>query len=313
MMDLSGYPLLNRIVTRQLELWPQHSEYLSKSFQDRPEDVLAVCEKACSLMLRLADRLSTGLDGLCEDYRYLCTEIVLPEELFFRRHNRYRLSSFEDANRECYSNTQMMNRYMNGLLLSYVLWDNHSRAVAHYVKSYISTLPDRSDHLEIGPGHGLLLYFAASDPRVGSVSAWDIAPASITNTKAALEAMGVSRPVTLTLRNLFDFDPHSDAQRFDSIIMSEILEHLEDPTAALRAAHNWLRPGGTIWINVPANSPAPDHLFLVNSFEHACELVEAAGLKVVDSAAYPMSGTTLEKARKRRLAVSCVVTGRRES
>jgi len=93
--------------------------------------------------------------------------------------------------------------------------------------------------------------------------------------------------------------------------MSEILEHLEDPVAALKAASKWLRPGGCLWINVPANSPAPDHIFLVNNVEHAAQLARDAGLEVVDSKAFPMSGTTLEKAIKRKQAVSCVVTTRK--
>jgi trans-aconitate methyltransferase len=124
-----------------------------------------------------------------------------------------------------------------------------------------------------------------------------------------LHALGVDRPADLTLQNMFEA-PASD-RRYDSIVMSEILEHLEDPVAALKAASAWLRPGGTIWVNVPANSPAPDHIFLVQSPEHACELVESAGLEVVGSHAFPMTGATLEKARKRKLAISCVVVGRK--
>ncbi len=93
--------------------------------------------------------------------------------------------------------------------------------------------------------------------------------------------------------------------------MSEILEHLEDPSAALKAAMKWLKPGGTIWVNVPANSPAPDHIFLVESPEHACEIVRAAGLAVVASKGFPMTGATLERARKHKLAISCVVVGRK--
>jgi hypothetical protein len=73
----------------------------------------------------------------------------------------------------------------------------------------------------------------------------------------------------------------------------------------------WLKPGGTIWVNVPANSPAPDHIFLVNSPEHACDIVRSAGLEVVHSQGFPMTGATLEKARHRKLAISCVVVGRK--
>ena len=72
-----------------------------------------------------------------------------------------------------------------------------------------------------------------------------------------------------------------------------------------------LKPGGYVWINVPANSPAPDHIYLVDSPEAACDLVRDAGFEVADWTAFPMSGTTLEKARKRKTAISCIVLGRK--
>lgn len=69
--------------------------------------------------------------------------------------------------------------------------------------------------------------------------------------------------------------------------------------------------GGYLWINVPANSPAPDHIFLFEDVQHACAIAQEGGLEVVESQAFPMSGATLERAIKKKLAVSCVVTTRK--
>ncbi len=92
--------------------------------------------------------------------------------------------------------------------------------------------------------------------------------------------------------------------------MSEILEHLEDPVGALRAAAAWMRPGGWLWINVPVNSPAPDHIFLLRTPEEAVELVRAAGFTPVDTAFYPMTGRTLDETRRENLTISVIVTAR---
>ena len=308
MTDLSSYPALSRLLGRVASLWPEHQDYIDRSFADRNANVMAVSERVASCALRLADHMEGGLDGLCADYRFLCEQIVLPEEMHFRRNNRYRLSSFADAQRECYDNAPFMGRYMNGLLISNVIWNNHAHAITHYVSTYLPGLRAGFDLLELGPGHGLFVYFAASNPNAGSVSGWDISPTSIAHTRMALATLGVEKPVRLEQQNLFEAP--DDDRRFDAIVMSEILEHLEDPVAALQAAKARLRPGGSIWVNVPANSPAPDHIFLVQSPEHACELVQAAGLEVAASEAFPMTGATLEKARKRQLAISCVVVAR---
>jgi len=299
------------LISRLLELWPHHGDYVDKSFADRSPEVTATSEQIASCVLKLAGHTAGGLDGLCNDYRFLCEKIVLPEELYFRRHDRYRLSAFADALRECYTNAPYMARYMNGLLISNVVWHNHAQAISSYMREYLPSLGDHTDYLEIGPGHGLFLYFAAACPTIATVSGWDVSPTSIEHTRTALSALGVTRPVNLTQQNMFEIEPGSYPQRFDSIVMSEILEHLEDPIAALKAAAAWLRPGGSIWVNVPANSPAPDHIFLVHDLEHACDIVRSGGFEVTASHEFPMTGATLEKARKRKLALSCVVVGRK--
>jgi 2-polyprenyl-3-methyl-5-hydroxy-6-metoxy-1,4-benzoquinol methylase len=309
--DFSNFPSLDKLAASIGSLWPEHAAYLDKSFAKRPPGIMGVSEQVASCVLRLASHVEGGLTRLCNDYRFLCEKIVLPEEFYFRRHDAYRLSSFADALRECYANAPFMERYMNGLMVSYAIWNNHAHAIASYALEYLPSLSSGSDLLEIGPGHGLLLFFAAKSEFVGSVSGWDVSPTSIAQTRHALDLLAVTRPVTLTLQNLFEADPAGQTRPFDAIIMSEILEHLEQPVEALKASAQWLRPGGSIWVNVPANSPAPDHIFLVRSPAHAEDLVREAGLEVVASHAFPMTGTTLEKARKGKLAISCVVVGRR--
>jgi len=311
MIDPTTLPQLSALIG-DIELrWPEHKSYLNKSFAGRSAEVLTVSEQLSDIVRRLARHTVGGIENLCDDYRFLCESIVLPEELYFRRHGTYRLTSFEDANRECYANAEFMNRYMNGLLVSGVVWDNHAHALAYFVNRYLPRLEPGTNHLEIGPGHGIFLYFAAQSDCIDSIAGWDVSPTSINNTRHALAALGVTRQVDLQLQNLFEVGVANPGGKFDSIVMSEILEHLEDPVAALRAATAWLRPGGLLWINVPANSPAPDHIFLVQSLEHAASIAQKAGLEVVDRVAYPMSGTTLEKAVKRKLAVSCVLTARK--
>lgn len=200
---------------------------------------------------------------------------------------------------------------MNGLLLSDVLWANHASAFDHFVNAYLPQVQAGSEHLEIGTGHGIFLYFAAQTSQIAAVHGWDVSQTSIDHTRAALDTLDLSKPVQLTRQDLFDAEQAPEGGRFDSVVMSEILEHLEDPVAALQSVSRWMKPGGQIWINVPANSPAPDHIFLFESVEHACDIARQGGLEIVESAAFPMSGATLERAIKRKLSVSCIVTARK--
>jgi 2-polyprenyl-3-methyl-5-hydroxy-6-metoxy-1,4-benzoquinol methylase len=300
-------------VAETLARWPEHIRYLTKSLDNRSENVLETSERLAEIVLKLAESETEDLDRAVADYRFLCEEIVLPEELFFRREGRYRLSTFAQANAEVYENGPFMDRYMNGLLFSNVIWHNHAHAMNNYLMDYLPGLAEDARHLEIGPGHGIFLYLAACAPNVRSVTGWDLSPASIAKTAHALETLGAPQPVQLVQQDMFDVGEPAAADMFDSIVMSEILEHVEDPVAALRSAARSLRPGGRIWINVPANSPSPDHIFLVNSPAHAEEIVRDAGLDVVASAAYPMMGASLEKAARNLLSVSCVITAQKPS
>lgn len=54
----------------------------------------------------------------------------------------------------------------------------------------------------------------------------------------------------LLLQDMFLAAVPSPDSLFDSLVMSEILEHLEEPVAALRAARRVLRSGGLLFVNV---------------------------------------------------------------
>jgi len=41
------------------------------------------------------------------------------------------------------------------------------------------------------------------------------------------------------------------AEPFDVVVLSNVIEHLPDPVAALQTVHRLLRPGGQVWISCP--------------------------------------------------------------
>ena len=313
LVDAQEYPGLARIITEIVHLWPKHERYLAANMAERDADLLVHSERLAQIIIALSDQHDGGLAGLAGDYRFLCEDVTLPEEMFFRRNGRYRLSRFEDALAQVYANSAYMTRYMNGLLVSDVIWINHCRCMKHYAEVFLPSARPGARLLEIGPGHGLLLQLAAENTRIGEIVAWDVSDASLKLAHHTLETLRAPRMAHFEKRNIFDaaiMDP-ANAQSFDAIVFSEVLEHVEDPLQALKVLFHLCKPGGRVWINVPANSPAPDHLFLINEPKEAADLVEKAGFQVVETQSYPMSGVTLERAIRQKLTVSCVVVGQR--
>ena len=298
-VDPVGYPALSSLIELQLRVWPAHEVFLKTRFEHAD---LGFAEKLAGLVGQATD----SLEELAVDYRWFCDRMN-EEELHFRRTGAYRLSTFADANREVYSNAEFMRRYMNGQLLSHIWWDNHARVIQYYANGFLHDNRDGYRHLEIGPGHGLLLYLAATDPRCASASGWDVSETSIAATRLMLTRLGITRDVPLITRDLMG--DHETESRFDSIVVSEVCEHLEDPRSALVKLGGYLAPGGRLFVNVPINSPAPDHIYLLRTPEEGVDLVRSAGLEVVSTTLYPMTGLSERRARKLRATISCIVVG----
>lgn len=309
MLDHARYPKTNRIAATLASTWPDHTRFLEQSFASRNEVLMESTERHAEMILQIIGS-ERALVNYCADYRYLCDRLM-EEELFFRRNERYRLSRFDEALADVYSNGEFMGRYMNFLLLSHVLWDNHARAMAYFEDKYLPILPIGTDHLEVGPGHGLLLQIACNVPNISSVTGWDVSQTSIDQAHNCLAAMGGRRQVTLTMQNLFEAPLGTKGgKQFGSVVLAEVLEHLEDPAAALKAMARHMHPGGYLWIHVPINSPAPDHIYLLRTPEEAVDLVRAGGFDPIETAFFPMTGQTLQRARKLSLTISAVITAR---
>lgn len=295
-------PATRRLVDAVLASWPQHQKYLGKSFADRDEATAALAERTASLIELLVDG---DYGAPVRGYRWMC-DMVMGEELAFRRSGQYRHSTFAEVNEAVYQNRDDMAAYMDGLLASSVLWSQHARTMAFYVQRFLGQNGDGYRHLEVGPGHGLLAYYAASDPRCTSVTGWDISPASLDMTRHALGKLGVDRPVDLQIQDITR--PPQVEEAFDSIVISEVCEHLEDPVSALRTLRSVLADDGRLYVNVPCNAPAIDHIFLLRSPEEAIAMVQAAGFRVVDADHSPVAGYSLDRARRLQASISCAMT-----
>jgi 2-polyprenyl-3-methyl-5-hydroxy-6-metoxy-1,4-benzoquinol methylase len=291
-----GFPQLEKLVAHQLAVFPGHEPFLQKRFSAVSRGDLLFAEEIAGKVIQIAGE---RLDSVCEDYRWL-SETVLDEELHFRRTGRYRLSTFEQADKQVYSNSQLMSRYMNGLLASQLWWRNHTEMLEFFRGDFVNRNPRSFTHLEIGPGHGLFLYFAAASPDCQTAEAWDISDASLGNTRQALSSMHIEEKVSLKKVNLFE----APKVQFDSIAFSEVLEHLEHPREALDILHGLLADDGRIFVNAPINSPAPDHLYLFETPEELLAMIVEAGFIVESSRMVPCTGATLERARKRKLSIS---------
>ena len=217
------------------------------------------------------------------------------EMLDFVRTGKYRNTSFDDVNKAMYNNPDVMVSHMHGLLLSQFLWKHHY-AVYQYFKNNIQKYTPIKTYLEIGAGHGL--YFEAAMEKIGAdctFEALDISESSLELTKSLIK----SDKVLYHLKNVFDY--HDDEKK-DFITMGEVLEHVEDPLSLLKKIKDLLKPDGTIFITTPTNAPSMDHIYLFNTIQEIRDLIDQAGLEIVNESYFVSEDVDLEKAEKRKIA-----------
>lgn len=282
--------------------WPDHAATVQRTVGASPE-LDRTRESVASFIRNVAGIEPAALVG---DYRFTC-DALHEEEVHFLRHGTYRLQGRAGEAAHHYADDAFMSRYMAGLLASHLFWWNHTSVIRDFDTEYLPRLPSGTRHLEIGPGHGLLFRHAATAPAVASLEAWDLSATSLESTRKAVA--GIAKPSVFRLQSAAD---GTVGAAFDSVTVSEVLEHVDDPAAVLSAIRATLAPGGRAFINVPVNSPAPDHVFLFARPDACTELVRRCGFSVEWSAAYPMNQYSLTKAARLRATVSCVLLARRE-
>lgn len=295
---LEKSPNLRNIVDAVLEIWPAHEGALKTSLGRHAAPDFEILDDLAGDIVRLA---SPSLSVVARHYRDFCG-VFLEEEFHFRRTGEYRCKTFADAKAAVYDDAGTMVAYMDCLLLSQVLWANHAQSAVFTERYFLPSIEKNDRCLEIGPGHGLLLARLA---RGGfDVTAYEISAASAELCRNAIATLGpFARDPRIELKDAFVVD--DDPDMFDRIVMNEVLEHLEDPVGALRSIKKRLCPGGTILVNVPVNSPAPDHIFLYRDEDAVKELFEVAGMDIISFDAFPMTGYTVEDARAIKATISC--------
>jgi len=103
-----------------------------------------------------------------------------------------------------------------------------------------------SSVLEMGCADGIMTQWLVRDyPDVTVVDGSDV---FLQQVSSRIQAVNVHFECAL-------FEEYSPNRQYDIIMMTHIIEHLEDPVTVLRRTQNWISPGGQIFVTVPnANS-----------------------------------------------------------
>lgn len=265
---------LNKILDYIDEQNPMHYKKLKKNIAFDNEEYVARAEAFFSNYEQLLHKEGKDLPFALDCYLRVC-EDVIDEQLRFVETGKYSCTSFDEVNKRVYGNPEVMSYYMHGLLVTQYLWAHHYDILQFFFKNFSAFTADIKNVLEVGGGHGLFTNEVINQLSEGyTYTMVDISETSIEMSKEFVK----SGHVDYILQDVYQFESE---QKFDFIIMGEVLEHLEDPLGIMKKLHSLGTDNATAFITAPCNSPAIDHIYLFRNPNEIIQLFNEAGWEVV--------------------------------
>jgi len=115
--------------------------------------------------------------------------------------------------------------------------------------------------LDIGCGAGTLSLYLANKGH--STLGLDISSKAIEECLKSKKALGLNNVAFRTL----DFLTMKTKNRYDTVLFTEVIEHLEDDSKALRSIHKLLKPSGIMILSTPSDTAPLHKLGITKKFD----------------------------------------------
>lgn len=294
----SALQFLNSILEEISKKDKLHSKKIQGNVSTLIEQFPSQFDELLGLVSNYFFTLNLNAERVATDYLKMIRD-MRSEGLYFYKHGKYRCENQHIANEYVYSKPDVMSYYMNALLVSQILWKHHF-TIFMFFQGHLKTL--FKDHpnltiLDIGPGHGFFSYLVKKEfPSYEKLDVVDISETSLEMTR---KIIGYDADkINYYHKDIFDYD---DSNKYDFIVLGEVVEHLDNPKDILMKLSRLLKPEGYLWITTPTNSPALDHVYLFNNKEEVFALVEDSGLVTVDSCSYFAEDVDEKTANERKI------------
>lgn len=246
----------------------------------------------------LMEKRSFSIEQIADSYIYL-NKMVMEETYYFLKNNRYRNSSFEEVEAFVYGNREYMEKYMTGLVVSDYIWINHLKIVRFFKNNIHLFSGER--YLEIGPGFGQYLIKIIRQNSHRFYYAIDLSDTSVEGCNQFLDYSKLSEWCHVQKKDFFEYDP---SQKFSTILMGEVLEHVEQPLKMLKKIYELLEDSGRAFITTVINAPAIDHIYLWRTADEILSMATKAGFNVEKYLCSTEGDVDLERAEKHRRAIN---------
>jgi 2-polyprenyl-3-methyl-5-hydroxy-6-metoxy-1,4-benzoquinol methylase len=286
---LVKYPITNRVfdyMKKKYFFYQNTYNMILDNYSDRHfafcEEILGLLREKCKTEEKFVDSLDAFIK-LSHEYLLLQNKLENDE--------KYIYSSFGEINDKVYQDgTVMENYYLDGMLLSQVLWPNHCRMCQYFIGLNYLTGPS-SCILDVPSGAGIYTYLAVKHFKFNALLSVDISPYAKKYTENILKNSGMDKS------NIFletaDISVMDNEKKYDLIVCGELLEHVENPRDLLAKLNTILKEDGAIFLTTAVYAAAIDHIYLFDNVDEVRHILSEV-FHVSGELILPLSGIGYE-------------------
>lgn len=278
---------------------PFQKKKLIHYFSEKDKDFFLEFEVFLTTYKKFLKTKEITINECANSYIKMCKD-MMKCQLYFSKNGRYPVDNVEEAKENVYNNEQEMTSYMIGLALSQFLWKTHND-MYNFLKRHIKDITV-SNYLEIGPGHGLFLkFFLENNKSCKNITAVDISPISLKITQSIIEYFKFSDRVIFKNQDILDFE---EKNKFDFIVMGEVLEHVEHPEVLLKKLRGLVCDNGKIFISTCVNCPAIDHVYHFKNVKEIQDMINKCGLEIIDELILPVENLPIDEIVDKKITIN---------
>lgn len=282
--DAAFRPLLEELLLRRGAVFAPMLTSLSK--EDIPA-YLSRFEHLYGVVRGMAGREAGDLDASLLRGLDFHTAEFLRRQVQFLRTGRYQATEADAVRRQVYLRDDVMDPYLDGLLLTYLAWPNQYRILRFYVEDFLTTGPSGTC-LDVGPGHGYLSLLQMKACPDGELLAYDVSPHAVEYCRRLLASGGVP-PDRFEISCRDFLSPEVKVpQPLGRATLAEVLEHVEAPARLLAKAVEAAEGGSVFFITTCINVEAIDHVYQFTCEDEVRALLGGCGLSVVRELVLPL-------------------------
>jgi 2-polyprenyl-3-methyl-5-hydroxy-6-metoxy-1,4-benzoquinol methylase len=231
-------------------------------------------------LFRSFDADPARFDDAIEAFVEMTVDVMRMQDRYFRT-GQFDAGPDLVADGGLYDDDDVMGRrYLCGLYLAQVFWPNHLEKLEYFEAEFVPRAADGVRVLEVGTGPGTYGLAIGRAAACAQLHLNDVSRLSIDLVQRIAAADPVLSPDTLQTSTIDFLAREPDADPFDLVLFSEVVEHLRDPELGLDRLGALLAPGAAVFFSTATNAAFYDHTIVFETIDDIRRLLTNHGFTV---------------------------------